>query len=101
MSPPICGPRANKRLQTLVRHPCGLWQVLGIHYQRGLFRSLEVTALPLCRKEGPPQLMVLAVYSRGQVSDVPADLALVSLDRATATAFLDLGAGVPEWRLAS
>lgn len=92
---------AEQRLQTLVRHPCGLWQVLGIHYQRGLFKSLEITALPLWRKEGPPQIMVLAVYSRGQVCDVPTDLALVSLDKATATAFLDIGAGVPAWRLIS
>jgi hypothetical protein len=89
---------SEQRLQTLVRHPCGLWQVLGIHYQRGLFKSLEVTALPLWRKDGPPQIIVLAVYSRGQVCDVPADLAMVSLDRATATAFLDIGAGLPVWR---
>jgi hypothetical protein len=94
-------PTTEQRLQTLVQQPCGLWQVLGIHYQRGLFKSLEITALPLWRQEGPAQIMVLAVYSHGQVCDVPTDLALVSLDRATATAFLDIGAGVPEWRLAS
>jgi hypothetical protein len=94
-------PTTEQRLQTLVRQPCGLWQVLGIHYQRGLFKSLEITALPLWRKDGPPQIMVLAVYSRGQVCDVPTDLALISLDKATATAFLDIGTGVPEWRLAS
>lgn len=94
-------PTTERRLQTLVQQPCGLWQVLGIHYQRGLFKSLEITALPLWRREGPAQIMVLAVYSHGQVCDVPADLALVSLDKATATAFLDIGAGVPEWRLAS
>ncbi|HSM97327.1 MAG TPA: hypothetical protein VLT91_14885 [Rhizomicrobium sp.] len=88
---------AEQRLQTLVRHPCGLWQVLGIHYQRGLFKSLEITALPFRREEGPPQIMVLAVYSRGQVCDVPTDLAMISLDRATATTFLDIGAGVPRW----
>ncbi|HEY7978885.1 MAG TPA: hypothetical protein VID67_11855 [Rhizomicrobium sp.] len=88
---------SERRLRTLVGHPCGLWQVLGIHYQRGLFKSLELTAFPLCRVEGPPQLMILAVYSRGQACDVPADLAMISLDRATATAFLDVGAGLPIW----
>lgn len=88
---------AERRLQTLVDHPCGLWQVLGIHYQRGLFKSLELTALPLGRADGPPQIMILAVYSRGQVCDVPADLAMISLDRATASAFLDVGAGLPFW----
>jgi hypothetical protein len=88
---------AERRLQTLVEHPCGLWQVLGIHYQRGLFKSLELTALPLCRADGPPQLMILAVYSRGQACDVPTDLAMISLDRASATAFLDIGAGLPSW----
>ncbi|MGN6517605.1 MAG: hypothetical protein ACTHLR_17400, partial [Rhizomicrobium sp.] len=45
-----------RRLQTLVCHPCGLWQILGIHYQRGLFKSLELTAFPLWREEGPPQI---------------------------------------------
>ncbi|MBS0274691.1 MAG: hypothetical protein JSR55_09875 [Proteobacteria bacterium] len=85
------------RLQTIVTQPCGLWQVLGIHYQQSLFKSLEITAFPLSRENGSPQLMILAVYSRGQVCDVPADLAMVSLDRATATAFLDIGAGVPAW----
>src|SRR5690348_16188310 len=72
-----------RRLQTLVCHPCGLWQILGIHYQRGLFKSLELTAFPLWREEGPAQIMVLAVYSRGQVCDVPQELAMVSLDRAS------------------
>lgn len=85
------------RLQTLVTQPCGLWQVMGIHYQQSLFKSLEVTAFPLSRANGPSQLMILAVYSRGQVCDVPADLAMVSLDRAHATAFLDVGAGQPFW----
>jgi hypothetical protein len=88
---------AERRLQTIVRQPCGLWQVLGIHYQRGLFKSLELTAFPLHRADGPPQIMILAVYSRGQVCDVPADLAMISLDRATASAFLDIGAGQPLW----
>lgn len=90
-------PTTSRRLQALVTQPCGLWQILGIHYQRGLFKSLEVTAFPLFREKGPPQIMVLAVYSRGQVCDVPVDLALVSLDKASATAFLDLGAGLPPW----
>jgi hypothetical protein len=88
---------AERRMQTLVDQPCGLWQILGIHYQRGLFKSLELTVFPLGREDGPPQIMILAVYSRGQVCDVPADLAFVSLDRATATAFLDVGAGLPVW----
>mgnify|MGYP001546213479 CR=1 FL=1 len=88
---------AERRLQSLVTQPCGLWQVLGIHYQQGVFKSLELTALPFQQKEGAAQIMVLAVYSRGQVCDVPADLAVVSLDRATATAFLDTGNGLPDW----
>lgn len=88
---------AEQRLRTLVTHPCGLWQVLGIHYQRELFKSLEITAFPLWRADGPPQIMTLVVYSRGQVSDVPPDLAVISLDKATATAFLDLGSGLPDW----
>jgi hypothetical protein len=88
-------PAAERRLRTLADQPCGLWQVLGIHYQRGLFKSLELTAFPLCREDGPTQLMVLAVYSRGQACDVPTDLAMISLDRASATAFLDIGAGLP------
>jgi hypothetical protein len=90
-------PTAERRLRTLVEHPCGLWQILGIHYQRGLFKSLEVTAFPFFREDGPPQIMILAVYSRGQVCDVPTDLALVSFDKATATSFLDIGAGRPRW----
>lgn len=88
---------AERRLRTLVDHPCGLWQVLGIHYQRGIFKTLELTVFPLCHADGPPQLMILAVYSRGQVCDVPTDLAMISLDRASATAFLDVGAGLPVW----
>lgn len=88
---------AERRLLTLVDHPCGLWQVLGIHYQGGLFKSLELTAFPFGRADGPPQIMILAVYSRGQICDVPTDLAIVSLDRATATAFLDVGSGLPDW----
>jgi len=85
------------RLQTIVTQPCGLWQVLGIHYQQSLFKSLEITAFPLSCQHGPSRLMILAVYSRGQICDVPVDLAMVSLDRASATAFLDVGAGHPIW----
>lgn len=85
------------RLQTIVTQPCGLWQVLGIHYQQSLFKSLEITAFPLSCQHGPSRLMILAVYSRGQICDVPVDLAMVSLDRASATAFLDVGAGQPIW----
>jgi hypothetical protein len=88
---------AERRLQTVVTHPCGLWQILGIHYQRGLFKSLEITALPLWREDGPPQMMILAVYSHGQACDVPTDLAMISLDRASASSFLDVGAGLPDW----
>jgi hypothetical protein len=87
----------ERRLQTLVTQPCGLWQVMGIHYQQSLFKSLEITAFPLSRENGVSPLMILAVYSRGQVCDVPTDLAMVSLDRASATAFLDVGAGQPFW----
>ena len=85
------------RLQTIVTQPCGLWQVLGIHYQQSLFKSLEFTACPGSGQHGPSRLMILAVYSRGQICDVPVDLAMVSLDRASATAFLDVGAGQPIW----
>ncbi|HSC61453.1 MAG TPA: hypothetical protein VLC29_09480, partial [Rhizomicrobium sp.] len=77
--------------------PCGIWQVLGIHYQRGAFKSIELTAFPLFRENAPPQIMGLVLYSHGQVSDIPPDIAMVSLDRATATAFLDIGAGLPKW----
>lgn len=90
-------PTTELRLQTIVTQPCGLWQVLGIHYQQSLFKSLEITVFPLSRESGPSQLMILAVYSRGQICDVPVDLAMVSLDRASATAFLDVGAGQPHW----
>jgi hypothetical protein len=88
---------AAQRLQTMIDRPCGCWQVLGIHYQHGLFKSLELTGFPLYREDGPPQIMALLVYSYGQASDIPSDLALVSLDRAIATAFLDIGAGLPAW----
>ncbi|HEY8949089.1 MAG TPA: hypothetical protein VIM56_09425 [Rhizomicrobium sp.] len=88
---------SERRVKAVVSQPCGVWQILGIHYQRGLFKSLELTALPFCREDGPPQIMLLAVYSRGQVCDVPTDLAMISLDRASASAFLDIGAGQPDW----
>lgn len=88
---------AAQRLRAIVSHPCGIWQVLGIHYQRGVFKSIELTGFPLFREDGPPQIMGLLLFSQGQVSDIPPDIAVISLDRATATAFLDLGAGLPPW----
>jgi hypothetical protein len=88
---------AAQRLKAIVSQPCGIWQVLGIHYQRDVFKSIELTGFPLFRENGPPQIMGVILYSQGQVSDIPGDVAMISLDRATATAFLDIGAGVPVW----
>lgn len=88
---------AAQRLRAIVDHPCGIWQVLGIHYQRGVLKSIELTGFPLFRENGPPQIMGLLLFSQGQISDIPPDIAVISLDRATATAFVDIGAGLPPW----
>jgi hypothetical protein len=82
----------------MVSHPCGLWQLTKIHYERGTAQLTEQTVFPLGPgKHGVPMLLVLTNPKAAfEVPTLKADKAIVA-DTATKWEFLDLGRGVPEW----
>jgi hypothetical protein len=88
---------AMRSVDLMVNHPCGLWQVMAAHYQRGFSQYLELTAFPFATDSGPAQLLALLAPIEGHVVPMPPGLSVMSVDSAISYEFLDLGVGVPEW----
>ncbi len=82
----------------MVSHPCGLWQLTKVQYERGTAQLMEQTVFPLGPgKEGIPMLLVLANPKAAfHAQALNSDKAMLA-DSATKWEFLDLGHGVPDW----
>lgn len=88
---------AAASVELIFNHPCGLWQVMAAHYQRGFSQYLEMTAFPLVSENGTGQMLSFLAPLRGHVAPMPPGLSVMSIDTAITFEFLDVGAGVPEW----
>jgi hypothetical protein len=88
---------AMASVDLMVNHPCGLWQVMAAHYQRGFSQYLELTAFPFATDNGPAQLLMLLAPIEGRVVPMPPGLSVMSIDSAVAYEFLDIGSGTPVW----
>lgn len=88
---------AAASVELIFNHPCGLWQIMAAHYQRGFSQYLELTALPLVTEHGVGQLLGLLAPHRGHVVPMPPGLSVMSVDTAVTFEFLDVGAGRPAW----
>ncbi len=78
--------------------PCGLWQIMALHFERGFAQNHEVTAFPLETPKGEPPLLVgLFEPVEGLVAAHPARGIAMLADTALTFRFLDIGAGEPAW----
>ena len=78
-------------------HPCGIWQLTPINYDRGFSQLVEVTTFPLAPAvDGIPLLIGYLTFHYG-----PSDFVVMPTDRAVSAEtsrifrFIDIGAGVP------
>jgi hypothetical protein len=78
--------------------PCGLWQIMALHFERGFAQNHEVTAFPLETQQGePPLLLGLFEPAEGLIAAHPAHGKAMLADTASTFRFIDIGAGEPAW----
>lgn len=79
-------------------HPCGLWQVMAMHYAREYAQNVEITAFPLLADAiNIPLLLVHMQPVAGLVSAIEAHGRPILVDTASMFEFIDIGAGSPTW----
>jgi hypothetical protein len=94
--PPELRPGAIETARLMLNHPCGLWQVTPLHYERGLAENYEMTAFPLLGE--PVPFLIGVVIPRSElVRPVSPGNRAVLAGTATEFEFLDVGAGIPAW----
>jgi len=80
----------------MLRQPCGLWQCMDVHYERGFAQALEVTAFPLLADPGGTALILALVEPlTALVTPEPAQGRAMLVETAAHYAFIDVGAGLP------
>ena len=88
--------RTTRKIAT---HPCGLWHVTPLHYERGYAQHMEFTTLPLGRESGGIyQFLVLTQPVDGLLTAQGAFNKAIRVDPALTFQYIDLGAGVPPER---
>jgi hypothetical protein len=82
----------------MLHRPCGLWQCMDVHYERGFAQALEVTAFPLLADPGGMALILALVEPlTALVTPEPATGRAMLVDTASRYVFIDVGAGLPVW----
>lgn len=80
----------------IVLRPCGLWQIMPLHYERGFVRQVEITTFPMTTDvTGVFHLLVLCQYLGDATISRTAGVKLLNTDTALTFQYLDIGAGVP------
>lgn len=76
--------------------PCGIWQMLEMHYERGFAQNFEMTAFPLLGDDADVPLILALVHpAGGLVRAQPVGRNPVLADTVTAFDFIDIGAEKP------
>jgi hypothetical protein len=76
--------------------PCGVWQVMAMHYERGFAQYFELTAFPLLGDDADiPLILGLMHPTGGLVRAVPVGGQPIMTDMATTYDYIDIGAGKP------
>jgi hypothetical protein len=76
--------------------PCGVWQVMAMHYERGFAQYFELTAFPLLGDDADvPLILGLMHPTGGLVRAVPVGDKPIMTDIATTYDYIDIGAGKP------
>jgi hypothetical protein len=87
---------AIETARLLLEHPCGLWQITPLHYERGLAQNFEMTAFPLLG-DPFPFLIGIALPRSELVRPIPPGDQPMVAGTALEYEFLDIGAGIPAW----
>jgi hypothetical protein len=87
---------AVETVKLMTERPCGLWQITPLHYERGVAQNMEVTAFPLLSDTGP-LIFAHIVPHDDFIRPRPAGDRAMLAATASEFAFIDVGAGVPEW----
>jgi len=96
--PPELHAGAIESGRLMFNHPCGLWQVMTMHYAREYAQNVEITAFPLLADANSvPLLLVLMQPVKGLVSAIQAQGRPILVDTASVFEFIDIGAGSPPW----
>jgi hypothetical protein len=78
--------------------PCGLWQVMALHYERELAEPYEATCFPFApTAEGKVPLLNFVRPLGHSIESTPTSGRAIMADTAMTFAFIDVGAGVPGW----
>lgn len=89
---------ALESIRLLFTQPCGLWQVMTMHYERMFAEPLEVTALPLLSDDERPAVLLNYVKPIGHPAEPATTNGMaMRVDTASHFEFIDLGAGLPDW----
>lgn len=95
---PVHRDGARESVRLVQSQPCGLWQVMALHYERGFSQKFELTAFPLRDPDGSPSMLLgLVVPLEEAVAALPVQGKAMLVDTASAFCWLDLGAGLPAW----
>ncbi len=87
---------AMDSIREIVRRPCGLWQIMPVHYERGFAQHIELTVLPLGPgPDGVHLLLVLTQPMRDLVMPESTGDKAMAAGTALTYQYIDLGAGVP------
>ncbi|MBV9903031.1 MAG: PAS domain-containing protein [Alphaproteobacteria bacterium] len=82
----------------MLTRPCGLWQCMDVHYERGFAQRLELTAFPLLADaESLPLILCFVEPTKGLVTPTPHQGRAMWADTAAQFEFIDTGAGLPAW----
>jgi hypothetical protein len=89
---------ALESIRLIFTQPCGLWQIMTMHYERMYAEPLEVTIFPLSGDDEKPPVLLNYVKPIGQpAAPTPTNGMAMRVDTASHFEFIDIGAGVPGW----
>jgi hypothetical protein len=95
---PVHRDGARESVRLVQTHPCGLWQVMALHYERGFSQKFELTIFPLRDPDGSPSMLLgLVMPLEEAVMSQPVQGKAMLVDTASAFCWLDIGAGAPRW----
>lgn len=94
--PPQYHEGAIASVRHIVNRPCGLWQVMPVHYERGYAHYIELTVFPLGPgPDGKPLLLVLTQPIPAPLVPTPTGDKVMTADTAVSFRYIDVGAGMP------
>ena len=93
--PPDVREGAVTAVRYMFDHPCGLWQITPLHFERGVAVNVEATVFPMLG-EPSPFMLTIGVPRDDHPNPQPSAGKPVLITSAPEYCYLDLGNGVPK-----